>query len=162
MAGALVRSKAWRSTGDLQALVEAHIDALPGGHASVLLPVAIERLQSHLDGGDRVVIATGCLEMLARSLLARAGLAHVPLVASTVRPFLGGLVRDRHCFGPEKVPMLSARGYAPPWAVAYTDHRADLPVLRLSAERFLVSPTPACLARIEQALAMRPLVLAWR
>jgi phosphatidylglycerophosphatase C len=46
--------------------------------------------------------------------------------------------------------------------VAYTDHRADIPVLRLSSERFLVNPRAKCLARIEQALDGKPVVLAWR
>jgi phosphatidylglycerophosphatase C len=58
--------------------------------------------------------------------------------------------------------MLSARGFSPPWAIAYTDHHADLPVLELSVERFLVNPKPACLARIKRALAVEIAVLSWR
>jgi phosphatidylglycerophosphatase C len=151
-----------RAADDLHALAEEHIRALPGGHAAVFLPAGLQQLQAHVARGDRVVIATGCLDALASTLLRHAGLGHVPLVASTLRPFLGGLARDQHCFGPNKIPMLSARGFAPPWAVAYTDHHADLPVLQLSAERYLVSPKPRCLARIEQALASKATVLAWR
>ena len=151
-----------RSQAALAALSEQHIQSLPKGHESVFLPAAVQRLRAHLDRGDRVVVATGCLEPLARALLQRAGLGDVPLVASTLRPFFGGLVRDEHCFGANKISMLSARGYAPPWAVAYTDHQADLPVLRHSAECFLVSPRPACRARIEQALGAKATVLAWR
>jgi len=151
-----------RSPVALSALAEQHIDSLPLRHDSVFLPAAIDRLRDHIDRGDRVVIATGCLEPLARALLQRAGLGGVPLVASTLRPFLGGMVRDAHCFGPNKIPMLAARGFAPPWDVAYTDHHADLPVLRHSAERYLVSPKPDCLSRIEQALGEKATVLAWR
>jgi len=151
-----------RTAEALPALVDEHLRSLPAGEAEVFLPAALDRLRAHVARGDRVVIATGCLEVLARALLERAGLGHVPLVASTLRPFLGGLVRDQHCFGARKVPMLAARDFPPPWAVAYTDHRADLPVLRLSTERYLVSPTPECLARIEHALAIKATVLAWR
>jgi phosphatidylglycerophosphatase C len=151
-----------RTSDDLSELAEEHIQSLPSGHVSVFLPAAVERLQAHVAGGDRVVIATGCVDGLARALLQRAGLGGIPLVASSLRPFLGGLVRDQHCFGSNKIPMLSARGFAPPWAVAYTDHQVDLPVLQLSAKRFLVSPKPKCLARIEQALATKVTVLAWR
>lgn len=151
-----------RTPEALPALAEEHIQSLPKGHASVFLPAAVERLQAHLVQGDQVVIATGCVEALAQALLRHAGLSQVPLVASTVRPFLGGLVRDQHCFGPNKIPMLAARGFAPPWAVAYTDHHADLPVLRLSAERYLVSPNPKCLFRIEQALSIEATILPWR
>ena len=79
---------------------------------AVFIPVALERLQSHLAQGDRVVIATGCVYALALALLGRAGLGHVPLAASTLRPFLGGMVRSQHCFGPNKIPMLAALGFA--------------------------------------------------
>ena len=151
-----------RTPAALAALAEEHIQSLPLGHASVFVPAAVERLQSHAARGDRVVIATGCLEPLAHALLRHAGLGDIPLVASSMRPLLGGLVRDQHCFGPNKVPMLTARGFAPPWAIAYTDHQADLPVLRLSDEFYLVTPRPECLARIEQALAVKATVLAWR
>lgn len=151
-----------RSTETLPLLVDEHIRSLPGGPASVFIPVAVQQLQQHWDQGDRVVIATGSLVPLAQALLARAGLGHVPLVASTLRPFLGGLVRDQHCFGKNKIPMLAARGYAPPWAVAYTDHCADLPVLSLSEAWYLISPTPTCRARIEQVLDKEATILSWR
>lgn len=151
-----------RAPNDLPALVESHIQSLPEGHASVLVPAAVERLQAHVAQGDRVVIATGCAEPLAKALLNHAGLSHVPLVASTVRSFFGGLVSHQHCFGSNKISMLSSRGYAPPWAIAYTDHSADIPMLRLSAERYLVNPEPKCLTRIEQALACKATVLSWR
>lgn len=151
-----------RTNDALPALVEEHIQSLPLGHASVFLPDAVAQLQAHVEQGDQVVIATGCLQPLAVALLQQAGLGQVPLVASTLRPFLGGLVRDQHCFGASKVPMLSARGFSPPWAVAYTDHQADLPILQLSSECYLVSPKTTCLARIEQVLATKPTVLVWR
>ena len=146
----------------LPALAEEHIRSLPEGHEAVFLPVALDCLRAHLAQGHTVVVATGSLQPLAKALMEHAGLGQVPLVASTLRPFLGGLVRDQHCFGPNKIPMLTARGFAPPWAIAYTDHHADLPVLKLSAERYLVSPKPECLARIKQALAGESIILAWR
>ncbi len=148
-----------RSDSDLQELVKAHLRAQ---HESAFVGVALQQLQQHLDQGDRVVIATGSLEPLARALLAQAGYAHVPLVASTLRPYLGGMARDQHCFGRNKVPMLAARGFSPPWSAAYTDHSCDLPVLQLSERCFVVSPTAQCLARIEQSLSAKPTVLAWR
>lgn len=151
-----------RSNDALSALVEEHIQSLPLGHASVFLPDAVAQLQAHVEQGDQVVIATGCLQALSVALLQHAGLVHVSLVASTLRPFLGGLVRDQHCFGANKVPMLSAQGFSPPWAVAYTDHHADLPILQLSSECYLVNPKTSCLVRVEQMLSTKPTVLAWR
>jgi phosphatidylglycerophosphatase C len=151
-----------RSPEALDTLAQEHVESVFGGAEPVFLEQGLARLQHHLDQGHRVVIATGCLEILACALLGRAGYGHVPLVASTLRPYLGGMVRDRHCFGENKVPMLDARGFAPPWAVTYTDHHCDLPVLRLSRERYLVSPRAKCLERIEQALSCKATILAWR
>lgn len=162
-----VRFSVWiatlgRTSGDMSALVEEYIRSLPRGCHSVFLPAAVERLRAHVDRGHSVVIATGCLESLARPLLRHAGLESIPVVASTLRPFLGGLVQDQHCSGDRKVLMLAARGFDPPWAVAYTDHRTDLPLLQCSSERNLVSPTPKCRARIEQALAGEINIFTWR
>jgi phosphatidylglycerophosphatase C len=147
-----------RSEHALRRLIGEHIARLD---ESVFIPAAVARLRSHLDQGHRVVIATGCLAPLAAALLRDVGLADVPLVASTHRHFLGGIVVDRHCVGSNKVSMLQERGYFPPWTAAYTDHRADLPMLRLSEACFLVNPRPKCLAIIEQALPVRPAVLTW-
>jgi phosphatidylglycerophosphatase C len=151
-----------RSTRDLEGLVQEHVAAIFAGAEPVFVDAGLARLQQHIDDGHRVVIATGSLQVLARELLCRGGYGHVPLVASTLRPYFGGLASDRHCFGRNKVPMLSERGFAPPWAVTYTDHHCDLPVLRLSRERYLISPKPQCVARIEHALSIKATILAWR
>ncbi len=151
-----------RSEQALSALVVEHVETVFNGREPVLVEAGLARLQSHLDRGQQVVIATGCFEPLAREILRRAGCERIPLVASTLTPFLGGMVSGDHCVGQRKIAMLAERGFAPPWAVAYTDHRADLPLLRLSQQWFLVSPRPACLRHIEQELAVKAEVLAWR
>jgi phosphatidylglycerophosphatase C len=151
-----------RTPIDLDQLVREHADEVLARDPSLFLPAAVQQLRAHVAQGHRVVIATGCLEPLARELLVRQGLGAVPLVASTLRPFLGGMARQHHCFGANKVPMLAARGFAPPWAFAYTDHQCDLPVLELSRDCFLVNPKPKCLGRIEQVLKVKPVILAWR
>lgn len=54
-----------RTNDALPALVEEHIQSLPMGHASVFLPDAVAQPQAHVEQGDQVVIATGCLQPLA-------------------------------------------------------------------------------------------------
>lgn len=151
-----------RSHTDLQTLAKAHADDVFADGASAFLREGLERLQSHVRRGDRVVIATGCLELLAREFLTRAGLGDVALVGSSLQPWCGGMVRHEHCFGANKIPMLTRRGFAPPWSVAYTDHQCDLPILAQSTQRFLVNPTPEAVRRVERALACKADVLAWR
>lgn len=151
-----------RSRAGMEALAQAHADALFAEGDTLFLPEALHFLRQHLADGDRVVIATGCWEPLARALLQRGGLRQVPLVASTLRPFLGGWVSEDYCLGENKVPMLAARGFPPPWAWAYTDHHMDVPILRHSQQWRLISPAPKCQKRIEQALGRPASVLAWR
>ncbi|WMJ68222.1 HAD family hydrolase [Stenotrophomonas sp. 24(2023)] len=163
----VIRYAVWVATlglqpGDLPAQVQAFLQALPADvRDTVFLPDALAQLRLHMAGGHRVVVATGSLQPLARALLDGQGLADVPLVGSTLRRGLGGLVRDQHCVGANKIPMLAAVGFTPPWAVAYTDHHADLPVLQHSAACYVVNPQPRCLARIQQQLDTAVTVLHW-
>lgn len=151
-----------RSHEALRVLVTAHVDEVFAGAAAVFRQEGLACLQSHIQQGHRVVIATGCLEVLARELLARAGYAHVALVGSSLKPQFWGLASHEHCFGPRKIPMLSSRGFAPPWTVSYTDHQCDLPILKLSDQRFLVNPKPEAVQLIERELACKASILAWR
>lgn len=161
-----VRHAVWvatlgRSHSDLQTLVKAHTDEVFSDGASPFLREGLERLEAHVRQGHRVAIATGCLEMLARELLERAGFGHVPLVGSSLRPWCGGMVRDEHCFGANKIRMLARRGFAPPWSATYTDHPCDLPILKHSAQRFLVNPGPEAVRIVERELACKVEILAW-
>jgi len=151
-----------RSHETLARLAVAHADEVFAGPDPVFLPQGVERLRHHLAQGDEVVIATGCWEPLARALLEREGLKDVPLVASTLRPCVGGWVSENHCIGENKIPMLTERGYPPPWRTAYTDHRADLPLLRNSEQWYLVSPGEKSLRLIEQTMMTKAQILPWR
>ena len=148
-----------RSANTLQKLAFEHVRTLP---QSAFLDQGLTQLQEHLSQGHRVVIATGCLAPLVEAFLVVAGLAHVPVVASTLRPFLGGLTTDRHCIAANKVRMLYEAGFSAPWNHVYTDHRSDLPILRLSDQCYLINPKPGCLACIRQNLPTEPIVLRWR
>jgi phosphoserine phosphatase len=58
-------------------------------------------------------------------------------------PFFGGMtLRGANCLGAEKIRRL--RKILPGnivWSVAYSDHRADLPLLLASKKRVVVNPT---------------------
>ncbi len=104
----------------------------------------------------------GVAFILARELLDQSGLAHIPLVGSSLKPFMWGMAAHQHCYGPRKISMLTQRGYPPPWVATYTDHECDLPVMRQSAACFLVNPRPKAVRIIADALSITPEVLSWR
>jgi phosphatidylglycerophosphatase C len=162
-----VRFVVWASTLFLSheriaLLASEHVAAILASGQSLLLREGSSRLLQHLQEGHTVVVATGSLQLLARLYLDQCALGHVPLVGSSTRRFLGGMVVREHCFGDGKIPMLSERGYPPPWAVTYTDHECDLPVIGHSAQCFLVNPKPQAVRAITDSLKSTPTVLSWR
>ncbi len=150
-----------RSQTDVRALAKEHVQEIIANQERPILQDAASQLNQHLEQGHRVVVATGSLEFLAREFLDHSGFAHVPLVGSSLRPFLGGMATHEHCYGPRKIPMLVKRGFPPPWATTYTDHECDLPVIGHSAECFLVNPKAKAIRVITQSLSFTPEVLAW-
>lgn len=151
-----------RSQEGIGLLAKEHVRGILASQQSLLLQDGIRQLREHEELGHRVVIATGSLAVLAQEFLDQGGLGQVPLVGSSFKPFLWGMVSNEHCFGVRKIPMLSDRGFPPPWSVTYTDHECDLPVIGLSAQCFLVNPKPSAIQVITQKLSFTPEVLNWR
>lgn len=109
-------------------------------------------LRRHQAAGDRVVIVTGCEELLARSILAELGVADVEVLASRLRAGSLGMRSDWHNIGRRKVELLARHGIES-CHVAYSDSNQDLPMLALAAEAVLVNATPKLCKRMEKALA---------
>ena len=151
-----------RSDDAVSALVKEHVAEIVVRRQPLVLQDGIRQLNRHLAQGDRVVVATGSLEALGRELLDQSGLAHIPLVGSSLKPFMWGMAAHQHCYGPRKIPMLTERGYPPPWVATYTDHECDLPVMRQSAACFLVNPRPKAVRIVSDELSITPEVLLWR
>jgi phosphoserine phosphatase len=80
----------------------------------------------------------------------------------SMRRVLGGMVVNRHCYGTHKIPMLQERGFEPPWAFVYSDHEADLPLLRAGIRQFVVNPKPRTAARLMAVLGPSAAVVTWR
>jgi phosphoserine phosphatase len=66
---------------------QALLEEFAAGHAAEAsqIPVALDRLRAHLGAGDRVVIATGCVEPLAAAVCRLLGLDGVEILAARVR-----------------------------------------------------------------------------
>ena len=146
--------------GTFNALVEE----FAAGHAieANRITVALDRLQAHLDAGDRVVIATGCAVPMARALCQVLGLGPVEIVGARLdagpgrpRPLRAcrmwnalPLATGRYSFGAEKVRRLSEHGISLPVAYAYTNSVSDLPLLLAAKQQFLVDPARGHVRRV--------------
>ncbi len=103
-----------------------------------------EELQHLRQTGHKICYVSASGEPWLRFLLKRHDPHEKLIVGSKLMPFLGGItLRGANCLGAEKIRRL--RKILPGnivWSVAYSDHRADLPLLLASRRRVVVNPTP--------------------
>jgi phosphatidylglycerophosphatase C len=111
----------------------------------------LRALRRHQAAGDRIVIVTGCEDLLVRAVLAELGVANVEVLASRLRAGRFGMRADWHNVGRRKVELLALHGIDA-WHVAYGDSDHDLPMLALAGEAVLVNATPRFCRRVEKAL----------
>lgn len=155
---AAISAYVWLSTvglhrrRDLDELIDRYVRANAPKLKARLLPVALETLHAHRQAGDRVVIATGAPPELARAILAFVAHEDVPVLGTVVGPRLGAVMALRHCHAENKLKMLAEAGFGGTIARAYSDSRADLPLLRAAAHPVVVNPRPASVADFRRAL----------
>jgi phosphatidylglycerophosphatase C len=146
------------SGSDVEAVADAYETALARKPEAAVAD-AIACVRGHLADGDRVVVATGCEETLARGFLRAIGLGDLDVVGST------GVLwppRVRWAMGESKVAMLAERGYPPPWTAAYSDSDSDLPLFAGTSRPVLVNADEKTADRIERTLGRRPETVTWR
>ena len=117
---------------------------------------AIACVRTHQRAGERVVVATGCEETLARGFLAAVGLGDLDVVGSKAS------VPVRRAMGESKVDLLTERGYPPPWTAAYSDSPSDLPLFAGTPRPVLVNADEKAARTVERTLGRRPETRTWR
>jgi phosphatidylglycerophosphatase C len=147
-----------RPESDVEAVAGAFRDALTRKPEAAVAD-AIATVREHRSLGERVVVATGCEETLARGFLDAIGLADVDLVGSTGRVLPP---RVRRAMGESKVEMLAERGYPPPWVAVYSDSASDLPMFAGTARPVLVNAGPREAEKVARVLGRPPETLSWR
>ncbi len=126
-----------------------HLAAFTASHAQhYRIEPAWQRLEQHLQAGDKVVIVTGCWEKMAKKTLRAMGLKGVKVIGSRKQRWLGGYISSPHCYGKNKVRCLASESFTPPWTHAYTDSVSDRHLLRLAGKPVLVRPSWYSLLRI--------------
>lgn len=146
---------------DLDALIDAYVQENVAALKSRLLPAAIDVLHRHREQGDTVLIATGAPPELARAILAFVAHEDVPVIGTAVGPRCGGVVAVRHCHAQMKVRMIREAGYTQPIAVAYSDSRADLPLLQAARRPVVVNPKTAAVDTFRRVLPAGTPILNW-
>jgi phosphatidylglycerophosphatase C len=147
-----------RPGSDERAVAEAFGKALTRKPEAAVAE-AIACVRAHEAAGDRVVVATGCEEVLARGFLEAIGLGELDVVGSTgsLRP-----PQVRRAMGGTKVQMLIERGYPPPWRAVYSDSASDVPLFAGTPRPVLVNAGEKDARRVGRVLGRRPETLTWR
>lgn len=104
--------------------------------------------------GLQIVYVSASGEFWLRALLNSRDPEKKIIVGSKLMYFMGGLtLRGANCIGPEKIKRLNM--LLPDealWEVAYSDHRADIPLFLACKKRIVVNPTPKSHRAISSAL----------
>ena len=130
----------------------------PGG----VRVAGVAALRRHLDDGDRVLVATGCAEPLAREVCRVLGLDGAEVVASELDRGRRGLpARSDPVRGQGKIRALERVGVRFPVDDAYSDSWSDLPLLRSARVPHVVDPTARDLARLRAVLGRDVDVVRW-
>jgi phosphatidylglycerophosphatase C len=149
------------SQEQLRALAKLHVAEVVERGESFVRQDARAQILLHQTQGHIVVVATGALECLAGEILTREGIVNVTVVGSSLRRFLGGMVVNQHCYGARKIPMLQYRGFDPPWAFVYSDHEADLPMLKAGTTQVVVNAKPETAHYLLSVLGSSASAVTW-
>ncbi|TAL86911.1 MAG: haloacid dehalogenase-like hydrolase [Rhodanobacter sp.] len=120
----------------------------------------LQALRRHQSAGDRVIVVTGCEEMLVSGILQQLGLTGLEVLASQLRPGWSGMQWGWHNVGTRKVRQLARHGLDR-WHIAYTDSLQDVPMLKPAAQAVLVNGTPTCCKKVEKALGRAITRVEW-
>jgi phosphatidylglycerophosphatase C len=110
----------------------------------------VETLDTHLAGGDEVIVVTAAPTVLAQALITPLKRPIVVLGTSLKRR-AGGWVADVHCRNQRKCQALAEAGHGARWAYAYTDSLDDLPLLRGADAPMIVGCGKAARRRLSRA-----------
>lgn len=106
------------------------------------------------ENGYRICYISASGEPWLRALLNQMDPHEKLIVGSKLTYFMGGLtLKGPNCIGPEKIRRLNQ--ILPKdiiWEIAYSDHRADIPLLLACSKRVVVNPTAKSKAAITSAL----------
>jgi phosphatidylglycerophosphatase C len=145
---------------DMDRWIDRYVQANAAGIRARLLPTALAVLHRHRSDGDRVIIATGASPELARAILDFVAHEDLPVIGSLGKPFLGGYVTDQHCHAENKMRMIWDAGYGQ-IAIAYSDSRADLPLLHAAHKPVVVNPKASAVATFRRVLPAGTPILNW-
>lgn len=136
--------------------LEARVEAFVAREvANGLRPGALDAIRRHLARGDRLILATACVDLLGEPFGRMLGFHEVVatrLMPPTAQGRLDPRLAGPNCYGAEKLRRIEECNTRQPFSVpvfAYSDHISDLDLLLRANHGFAVNPS----ARLRKAAA---------
>ncbi len=120
----------------------------------------LQALRRHQSAGDRVIVVTGCEDVLVTGILQQLGLTGLEVLASQLSSGGLGMRLRWHNVGVRKIRRLARHGVSQ-WSRAYTDSLQDVPMLKPAAQAVLVNGTPKLCKKLEKALGRAITRVEW-
>lgn len=105
----------------------------------------IEKLKHHQAQGHDIYVVSGAFGWMVEALCEQLLIDNVTVVGST---------NDFYCYGANKVVKLDQLGIRQKhqYLVGYSDSKADIPMLRMCHESYVVNPKPRCQQAFQNAI----------
>ena len=147
--------------GTLNRAIDHYVETNRDRIRQRLLQPGIQQLQAHIDAGDDVLVATGAPTALARYILREMVDVELPVIGTEEAPKWGGLTARQHCHGANKVRMIRAKGFTQIIDAAYSDSRADMPLLKAATRPVVVNPNKKSIPDFRRELPNGTPILWW-
>lgn len=111
----------------------------------------IHQLRHHKLCGHHICVISASPAIWIRAVMKALDITDAHVIGSRFKFFAGGLVMAKRCAGVEKVRRLRAKPHFQ-WRYAYSDSAADLPMLSLARQPYLVGANQLAFLRVRRCL----------
>ncbi len=124
---------------------------------------AIQTLNQLRNEGHEIIIATASGQLWIRALL-RTKFPHSKMIIGTRLKFFctGVILASKNCRNQEKLNRIRKQlGHDFEWESSWSDHTADIPILKAAKKPFIISPKPEHLVQFQETFGAKMTVYNW-
>lgn len=132
-------------------------------NATVIYKNAIDKLISHTQNNDTVVIVSGASEWMVKRIIAKLCIPKLEVACSEETRLAGGMVSKFHCYSTNKVERIKMRYNLEEYEtiIGYSDSSIDIPLLRLCNQQIIVNPRPYCSTKLTKSFEKSMKIVKW-
>jgi len=124
---------------------------------------AIKQINYHNKLNHQVIVISGASEWMVNKVLEATNITVFKEIGTQEKRFLFGMVTGTHCYSENKARILDklTSNIEVDYIACYSDSSADIPILSLSKNKYLVNPKKRCLIKFKREFGNDFSLLAW-